>query len=86
MFTSDSAIYSVYYTARLQQDSSWMARFYLNCYTWYLYDRRHIYPLRLAVFRHEVEDGTALIAAMPQVPIMPTWWNVPTPFGFGAAP
>jgi hypothetical protein len=41
-----------------------------------------MYQLKLAVFRREVEDGTASINQNPVYPRMPGWWMVPAPFGF----
>ncbi len=53
-----------------------------SCVEWYLYDLRYMYQLKLAVFRREVEDGTASINQNPVYPRMPGWWMVPAPFGF----
>ncbi len=86
MFTSDPAIFGLYYTASLQRDSSRMAAHYLNCVAWYLDEFRNTYPLRLAIFRHQIEDGTATFRGNPVMPRMPAWYVIPAPFTFGSAP
>ncbi len=92
MFESDASRYAVFYSVASElwlHPCTHVRGIHMPCayyrqVVWHIDEVCNVYPLHIHLFAGRILAGSASFTEMPVRQRVPSWWNIPHPFTFGA--